>query len=82
MDARRPQRVFWPVLLTREHVRRVFFGDDQESMYARAEMLAKPFPDELDLRLPPNRRPWMSEDSRMDIFGAVALALAVSKAKP
>jgi len=26
-------------------------------------------------RLPPKRRPWMSEDYRMDIFDAVALAL-------
>ncbi len=42
-----------------------------------AEVLAKRFPEELGLRLPPKRRPWKSEDSRMDIFDAVALALAV-----
>jgi len=28
------------------------------------------------LRLPPKRRPWMSEDPRMDIFDAVSLAVA------
>src|SRR5688572_22008479 len=70
------------ILLTRERVRRVFFGDDHGTKYALAEMLSKRFPDELSFRLPPKRRPWMSEDSRMDIFDAVALALAVRKAKP
>ena len=40
-----------------------------------AEILVKRFPEELGSRLPPKRRPWMSEDSRMDIFDAVALAL-------
>jgi hypothetical protein len=33
------------------------------------------FPDELSTRLPPKRKPWKSEDSRMDIFDAVALAV-------
>ena len=41
-----------------------------------AELLAKKFPDELASRLPPKRKPWKSEDSRMDIFDAVALAVA------
>jgi hypothetical protein len=70
------------ILLKREQVRRVFFGDDQGTKYALAQILADRFPDELGLRLPPKRRPWMSEDSRMGIFDAVALALAVRKAKP
>ena len=70
------------ILLKRERVRRVFFGDGQGTKYALAQILAERFPDELGTRLPPKRRPWMSEDSRMDIFGAVALALAVRKAKP
>jgi hypothetical protein len=69
------------ILLTREQVRRVFFGDYHGTKYAVAEILSKRFPDELGFRLPPKRRPWMSEDSRMDIFDAVALALAVRKAK-
>jgi hypothetical protein len=40
-----------------------------------AEMLATQFPDELASRLPPKRKPWKSEDSRMDIFDAMALAV-------
>ena len=36
-------------------------------------MLAMQFPDELASRLPPKRKPWKSEDGRMDIFVAVAL---------
>ena len=70
------------MLLRREQVRMVFFPDGQGTKYALAQILAERFPDELGLRLPPKRRPWMSEDSRMDIFGAVALALAVRKVKP
>jgi hypothetical protein len=41
-----------------------------------AELLAKQFPDELSSRLPPKRKLWKSEDSRMDIFDAVGLAVA------
>jgi len=33
------------------------------------------FPDELASRLPPKRKLWNSEDSRMDFFDAVALAV-------
>ena len=40
-----------------------------------AEMIAMQFPDELASRLPPKRKPWKSEDARMDIFDAVALAV-------
>ena len=69
-------------LLKREQVRRAFFGDAQGTKYALAEILAERFPDELGTRLPPKRRPWMSKDSRMEIFGAVALALVVRKEKP
>jgi RNase H-fold protein (predicted Holliday junction resolvase) len=68
--------------LPRKQVRRVFFADGQGTKYALAQILAERFPDELGTRLPPKRRPWMSEDSRMDIFGAVALALAVRRTKP
>jgi Holliday junction resolvasome RuvABC endonuclease subunit len=64
-------------LLSREQVRRVFFADGQGTKYALAEILAARFPDELGRRLPPKRRPWMSEDYRMNIFDAVALALAL-----
>ena len=62
-------------LFSREQVMQEFFADGQGTKYALAELLAKRFPEELASRLPPKRRPWMSEDSRMDIFAAVALAL-------
>ena len=68
-------------LLKREQVRRVFFGVAQGTKYALAQLIAERFPDELGTRLPPKRRPWMSEDSRMDIFGAVSLALAARRTK-
>lgn len=64
------------VLLSREQVRQVFFHDGQGTKYALAELLAEWFPEELGDRLPPKRRPWMTEDYRMDIFDAVALGLA------
>jgi hypothetical protein len=53
----------------------MFFAEGQGTKHALAEMLAGRFPEELASRLPPKRRPWMSEDYRMDIFDAVALAL-------
>lgn len=64
-------------LSSSEQVRRVFFVDGQGTKHAVAEILAERFPEELGFRLPPKRRPWMSEDSRMDIFDAVALALVL-----
>lgn len=64
------------VFLSRERVRRAFFADGRGTKHAMAEIIAKRFPEELGTRLPPKRRPWMSEDYRMDIFDAVALALA------
>jgi hypothetical protein len=42
-----------------------------------AEILATRFPEELAPRLPPKRKPWISEDYRMDIFDAVALAIVL-----
>ncbi|MEI9966951.1 MAG: hypothetical protein WDN67_05020 [Candidatus Moraniibacteriota bacterium] len=64
------------LLLSRERVKKILFGHDQATKQAVAEMLAARFPHELGFRLPPKRRPWMSEDYRMDIFDAVALAIA------
>jgi hypothetical protein len=62
-------------LFSREQVRRVFFADGRGTKHALAEILAQKFPEELGSRLPPKRRPWMSEDYRMGIFDAVALVL-------
>jgi Holliday junction resolvasome RuvABC endonuclease subunit len=64
-------------LFSQEQVRGVFFGDAVGTKHALAEIIAGRFPEELGFRLPPKRRTWMSEDSRMDIFDAVALALMV-----
>ena len=71
-------------LFSRERVRQVFFADGQGTKHALAEILVQQFPEELGSRLPPKRCPWMSEDSRMYIFDAVALALMLrlKKARP
>jgi hypothetical protein len=61
--------------LSREQVIRAFFADGRGTKHALAELLAKRFPAELGDRLPPKRRPWESEDYRMDIFEAVALVV-------
>ncbi len=67
------------LLFSKEQVRQKFFTDGHGTKYAVAEILAKKFPEEIGFRLPPKRRPWMSEDYRMGIFDAVALALMVRK---
>ncbi len=64
-------------LFSQKQIRRVFFTDDRGTKHALAEIIAERFPEELGFRLPPKRRPWMSEDYRMAIFDAVALALMV-----
>jgi len=69
-------------LLSREKVRKVFFMDSQGTKDSLAEMLAARFSEELGPRLPPKRRTWMSKDYRMDIFDAVALAVAFRLTKP
>jgi hypothetical protein len=62
-------------LFSRDQVMKTFIADGQGTKHALAEILAKRFPEELGLQLPPKRKPWMSEDSRMGIFDAVALVL-------
>ena len=62
-------------LFSRKQIDKVFFADGKGTKHARAEILAKRFPDELGFELPPKRRVTMKEDARMDIFDAVALAL-------
>ena len=63
-------------LISEKQLRSLLLGNASGTKHEMAEMLAKRFPDELAFRLPPMRRPWQSEDSRMDIFDAVALAVA------
>jgi Holliday junction resolvasome RuvABC endonuclease subunit len=62
-------------LHSRDQIMKTFIADGQGTKHALAEIIAKRFPEELGSRLPPKRKPWMSEDSRMNIFDAVALAL-------
>jgi Holliday junction resolvasome RuvABC endonuclease subunit len=62
-------------LFSRDQVMKTFIADGQGTKHAMAEMISNRFPEELGSHLPPKRKPWMSEDSRMNIFDAVALAL-------
>src|ERR1017187_8542880 len=62
-------------LISKEQLRTLLLGNPTGTKQEMAEMLAAQFPDELASRLPPKRKPWKSEDSRMDIFDAVALAV-------
>ena len=63
-------------LITVTQVQGKLLGDAKGTKFAVARILAEKFPAELGMRLPPKRRPWMSEDPRMDIFDAVGLAVA------
>jgi hypothetical protein len=65
------------VLFSRKQLWKVFFHDGLGTKYALAELLAEWFPEELGDQLPPKRKPWMTEDYRMDIFDAVALGMAL-----
>jgi hypothetical protein len=55
-------------------VYRMFVRSGAGTKYEIASALVRAFP-ELMVRLPPKRKPWQSEDSRMSIFDAVALGL-------
>lgn len=66
-------------ILSRAQVSRAFCGHEAATKREVAELIANRFPEELGSRLPPKRRPWMSEDSRMDIFDAVALVIGMQK---
>jgi Holliday junction resolvasome RuvABC endonuclease subunit len=61
--------------ISSEQVRRSLLGTAEATKHAIAEMLAKRFQAELGSLLPPKRRPWASEDRRMDIFDAAALVV-------
>jgi hypothetical protein len=61
-------------LISGKKTRSVLLGDPKGTKQEMAEAIAAQFPDELASRLPPKRKTWESEDPRMDIFEAVALA--------
>src|SRR5664280_3278773 len=62
-------------LISGKQLRSLLLGNPKGTKQEMDEMLAMQFPDELASRLPPKRKLWKSEDSRMDIFDAVALAV-------
>ena len=62
-------------LISGKQLRSLLLGNPKGTKQEMAEKLAKDFPDELASRLPPKRKTWESEDGRMDIFDAVALAV-------
>ena len=64
-------------LFSHEQLQRIYFADGQGTKHALAEIIAKRFPEELGSRLPPKRKVWVGEHYQMDIFDAVALALAL-----
>jgi Holliday junction resolvasome RuvABC endonuclease subunit len=59
---------------SRSEVRACFSSTGSTTKRRIAESIAREFP-ELEPRLPPVRRIWMSEDSRMSIFDAAALGM-------
>ena len=67
--------------ISRAVLRRAFTAEQACTKYKIALAIAGRFP-ELAWRLPPIRKPWMSEDTRMGIFDAVALALAFYARRP
>jgi Holliday junction resolvasome RuvABC endonuclease subunit len=58
----------------RSQIRAVFLQAGAFTKEEIAGVVAGRFP-ALEVRLPPKRRPWMSEDNRINLFEAVALAL-------
>jgi Holliday junction resolvasome RuvABC endonuclease subunit len=67
------------VTLSRLKIRKVF-SEASANKHQIAVAIARQFP-ELAPRLPPPRKPWMSEDYRMSIFDAAALGIAFFKFK-
>ncbi len=61
-------------MYSRRTVKKSFSQSGPKNKHQMATAIAKQFP-ELAPRLPPARKPWTSEDYRMSIFDAVALAL-------
>jgi hypothetical protein len=67
--------------LSPQVLREAFSDEDRITKYAIASMLLEHFPF-LASVLPPKRRIWESEDYRMSMFAAVAVALAASGWRP
>lgn len=65
------------VTISQKELRLTLLGREDGTKQEMAELMASRFPDELASRLPPKRKPWVSEDSRMDIFDAVGLVASL-----
>jgi hypothetical protein len=61
--------------IPRAGLRRAFSSEYARTKYQIALAIVRRFP-ELAVRLPPIRKPWMSEPAQMGVFDAVAFALA------
>ena len=70
------------VKISQKRLRPTLLGREDGTKQELAELMAGRFPDELAACLPPKRKPWESEDSRMDIFDALALAVFWLKNDP
>jgi hypothetical protein len=73
------QRKLKVVNISQKKLRLTLLCREDGTKQEMAELMASRFPDELASRLPPKRKPWKSEDPRMDIFEAVALLVALLK---
>ena len=67
------------VKISGKELRRILLGNEGGTKQEIAESLANQFPNDLASRLPSKRKPWQSEDARMDIFEAVGNCLASFK---
>ena len=61
--------------ISKDQISEVFESFGSYTKYQRAGIVASYLP-ELSYKLPPQRKPWMSEDLRMSIFDSACLALA------
>ena len=61
-------------VFSRKQVREVFAPIQAKTKHQIAKVLADRYREELGPRMPPFRMPWMSEDERMAMFDAAALA--------
>jgi Holliday junction resolvasome RuvABC endonuclease subunit len=64
-----------PSLASRGEVRACLGLGTHATKHETATRITEVFP-ELEMLLPPKRKPWMSEDERMNVFDAVGLALS------
>ncbi|PKO18723.1 hypothetical protein CVU37_04875 [candidate division BRC1 bacterium HGW-BRC1-1] len=60
--------------LSLAQVKAAFASEQAITRHDRARVIARYLPELLG-RMPPKRKPWMSDDSRLSIFDAAALAL-------